>query len=129
MNADPAAYDYDTPTMNRMLSGGKMTRGLGRIVRFWIRQGRIQGVYQHDKAAKYWFNAYGILEAWKLWAKREGLDYEADMPPDVELLRDVIQEAQTTVAQAPLVPPQGQGIVVIAPPGIPVQVVYQPPAA
>lgn len=133
MKTDPSSYEYDTPAMNKMLSGGKKkTKGLGRAVRGWIRQGRITGVHQHDKNAKYWYNAYGILEAWKLWAKHTGLDYDADMPPDVKELQDVIESIQDggRVSAAPVkVPAKNGTVTVIVPFGTEVKIVHEPPAA
>lgn len=128
---DPNSYDFDTPAVNRMLSGGKgVTKGLGRSIRGWVRQKRIKGVQQHEKHAKLWFNAHGVLEAWRLWANHKRLDFEADMPPDVKRLRDVIQAEQGVTSPVHSASaPQTNTVTVIVPFGTEVKIVHQPPAA
>lgn len=128
---DPNSYDYDTWKVNSMLSGGKdVTKGLGRAIRGWVRQKRIRNVQQYQKNAKLWFNAHGVLEAWKLWANHRHLDFEADMPPEVRRLREAIEgEHGGTKATHSLETQQGNTVTVIVPSGIEVKVVHQPTAA
>jgi hypothetical protein len=117
-----SGYDYDTAALNRMLSGGsEFTPGLGKAARGWVRQRRITGVFQHGKNAKMWFNAQGVMEAWKLWANHKGLDFETDMPPDVRRIRESLESSRGAgPAAAPVV-------TVTVPVGTEVRVVYEPP--
>lgn len=107
-----------------------MTKGLGRAIRGWVRQKRIKNVQQHQKNAKFWFNAHGVLEAWRLWANHSRLDFEDDMPPDVRRLRDAIEAEQGAMRPtASVAAHQTNTVTVIVPFGTEVKIVHQPPTA
>ena len=128
---DLNSYDYDTWKVNSMLNGSQeVTKGLGRSIRGWVRQKRIKNVQQYQKNAKLWFNAHGVLEAWKLWANHRHLDFEADMPPDVRRLHEAIEGEHSVVSATHSVEtPQGNTVTVIVPFGTEVKIVHQSPAA
>jgi hypothetical protein len=102
-----AVTQYDVPTVSKMITSGK--GGAAKVVRGWIRQGRITGARQRTKNAKFWLTPEGVLEAWAAWAAYQNLDPEK-MPDDVRKVVEVTGNV-------------GPSVTVIVPAGTTVKVV------
>ncbi len=84
-------HKYDTVQVSRMLTNGQ--GGAAKTTRSWFRQGRIEGARQRQKNAKVWFNTYGVLQAWELWADHNGLDPVSDLPDEIRKLKNQVDAA------------------------------------